>query len=100
MRYVPTTRAVALDEDLRVVVLVVGELRVAERKADAEALRFVEERLRRGRRHLAFEERVDVGLVLEVPAGEEGRERELGIDDQLRAQPCATRSNVSIRSTT
>ncbi len=82
----PHDRAVALDEDLGVVVMPVRrELGVAERKADAQPLRLVEERPRRGIRHLRLEEGVDFGLRLEKPAGEEGGERELGIDHELGA---------------
>ena len=42
----------------------------------------VEQRLRRRVGHLALEPGVDLVLVLHAPAREEGRQRELGIDDE------------------
>src|SRR3990172_6303156 len=80
----PDDPAVALDENLGVVVVPVGgELGVAETKTHTELLRLVEEKPRRRPRHLALEERVDLTRVLHVPAGEERRERELGEDDEI-----------------
>jgi hypothetical protein len=54
-------------------------------KADAEALGLLEQRSRLLPRHLALEPGVDVALVLEEPAREEGGERQLGIDDKVAA---------------
>src|SRR3972149_5171777 len=82
----PDDSAVALDEDLGVVVMSVrGELGVAKTKTHTELFRLVEERPRRRPRHLALEEGVDLTRVLHVPAGEERRERELGEHDEIRA---------------
>ena len=79
--------AVAADEDLGVVAVTVRRLLgEAEAEADAEASGFVEEGLGLDRRHLGLEPHVEVGVVLEVPAREERRERELGIDDELGSE--------------
>ena len=58
---------------------------IAEIEADAELLRLVEQRLRLGPGHLALVVAVELGLVLDQPAREEGGERELGEDDELGA---------------
>src|SRR3984893_8004715 len=47
------------------------------------ALGFLEQRKRVARRHLVFEEAVDLLLVLHPPAREERGQRQLGIDDEV-----------------
>jgi len=47
--------------------------------------RAVEQRLHRRIRHVALEPGVDFGLALNIPAREEGRQRQLWIDDQIGA---------------
>ncbi len=58
------------------------QLRIAEMEADTEPQRLVEQRLGLRSRHLPLEERHDIG-VGQVPAGEEGRQRELREHDEL-----------------
>jgi hypothetical protein len=64
-----------------------GEFGVAEVKGHAEFGRGFEQRARNRARHLGLEVRVDLGLRLQVPAGEEGGQRQLRKDDQLRTAP-------------
>ena len=81
--------ALLVDQDRRVeaprAVVLVGEFGVAEVEADAELARGVEQRLRLGAGHRALEERVDLGLLLEVPAREERRQREFREHDEVAA---------------
>src|SRR3712207_7593796 len=63
-----------------------GELGVAEGHRDAVLLGALEQRARRGVRHLALEPEVGLGAVLVAPAREEGGERELRIDDEVRSE--------------
>ncbi len=67
--------------------LLLDELGIAEREADAELGRLVEQRLGLRARHVALEIGVDLRLVGHEPAREEGGERELGIDDEVATHP-------------
>ena len=62
-----------------------GELGVAEAEPDAEAGRLVEQRLGVGARHRPLVVLVDLGEVLDEPAGEEGGEGQLRVHDELAA---------------
>ena len=62
-----------------------GQLRVTEIEADPVGGGLLEQRARRGIRHLALEPRIHLGLVGHVPAREEGRERKLGEHDEVHA---------------
>src|SRR3546814_6145533 len=62
------------------------QLGIAEREADAEAFRLVEQRPGLGSRHLYLEEALDLGRILHVPAREKGRQREFRVDDQIAAR--------------
>ena len=101
LRYFVTTRPSRVDEDRGVVpVTVGGELRVAEMEARRRARRASSKSgLVVGARHLALEERDELG-VGEIPAREERRERELGEHDELRASPRPRRAASSIRRST
>ena len=81
--------AVAVDEDRCVeaalAAVFIDKLGVAEIETDAELLRFVEQRLRFRARHFLLVIAVELGLVLDQPAREEGGERELGEHDELGA---------------
>ena len=55
----------------------------AEVEPHPAALGFLEQRKRAARRHLVFEEAVDLLLVLHPPAREERGQRQLGIDDEV-----------------
>ena len=62
------------------------KFRIAQIKADAELLRFVEQRLRFGGRNRGLVKlAVGLGLVFIPVAREKRRERELGKHDELRA---------------
>ena len=78
-------RPVALDEHVCVVAVTVGrQLGVAEAEPDTEPGRLVEQRLGVRPRHLGLVERVELlTIVVEIPAREERRERQLGVDDEL-----------------
>ena len=58
---------------------------IAEVKADAELAGQIEQGSRLRPRHLALEKAVDLGLVLDVPARKERRQRQFRIDDQVAA---------------
>ncbi len=60
-----------------------GQLRIAEAKANLQALGFLEQRGGIRPRHLALEEAVDLLLVFHPPAGEERGQRDLGVDDHF-----------------
>ena len=61
------------------------QLGEAQREADAQVAGLVEQRLGVGPGHLGLEEGVDVGLVVEPPAGEERGQGQLGEGHQLGA---------------
>ncbi len=63
-----------------------SQLGVAQMEPDTQPLRLVEQRLGLCAWHVALEEREQL-VVGEVPAGKEGRERELGKHDELGAAP-------------
>ena len=78
--------ALAVRQDRGVEVLSLGgQLGIAEGDGDAVVPRLGEQRLGRPVRHLALEPLVDLGLVLHVPAREEGGERQLREDDEAAA---------------
>src|SRR5438477_1778756 len=81
--------AIGINEDRRVVMprlaLLLGQLGIAEIKADAELLREIEQRPRLRARHIALEIAVDLGLVGHPIAREERRQCQLGKDDKLDA---------------
>ena len=56
--------------------------------------RLLEERLRRRPRHLRLVEGIELGLVLQRPAGEEGRERQLGKGDEVAAEADGPRASA------
>ena len=58
------------------------QLAIAEIEADAESRRSLEQRRGGFVRYLALEEAFELGLVGDVPAGKEGRQRHLGKDGQ------------------
>src|SRR5262249_32870831 len=60
------------------------QLAIAEIEADAAPGRGLEQRRRRGVRHLALEEALELVLLGDVPAREEGRVRHLRKDDHRR----------------
>ena len=75
-----------------------GEFGVPEAETDAKSLGFVEKRLRFRARHRALVIRVKLGCVtrdvrcvslIEVPAREERRQRQLWKDHQVAAGRCA-----------
>ncbi len=80
-----------VDEDRRVEApyppVLLRQLRIAQHEADAEPPGLGEQGLGLRRRHLLFEEGVDLRLFAEMPAREEGREREFGIGDDIAAVP-------------
>jgi hypothetical protein len=83
---------VALDEDLRVVPVApavdrvrLGQLGVPQAEADAEPPGIVEQRLRLRPRHRPLVVVVELGDVVDEPAGEERRQRQLGEHDELAA---------------
>jgi hypothetical protein len=78
--------SVSIDQDGRVEMMAIGsELGVTERQTDAIVSGMVEQRTRRGVRHLAFEPGVDFRLVGHVPAREKGRKRKFRIDHEVAA---------------
>ncbi len=75
-----------VDDDRRIEMLPLGrEFRVAERETHAERPGPIKQRLRCRIRHVRLEPVVGFGPVLVVPARKEGRERKLGIDDEVCA---------------
>ena len=80
---------VALDEDRGVVAveraLLLGQLGITQIEANTELGGEIEERPGLRARHLAFEEAIDLLLVGHPITREEGRQRELGEDDELGA---------------
>ena len=84
LRVAGDDRAVALDEGLHVPTMtVVVEQRVSDAEPDAEPSRFVEQRLRRLVGHRALVPVVGFGDVVDEPAREERRQRQLRVDDEF-----------------
>jgi len=81
--------ALAVDEDRGVEAPLLSafhdQLGIAEVEADAELPALVEKRRGLRARHLGLVEAVELGLVLDQPAREEGGKAELGEDDEFRA---------------
>src|SRR6516225_5192492 len=80
--------AVALDQDRGIVMPrlapFLGQLGVAEVKPDVELTREIKQRSGLGTWHFTLEKAVDLGLIGHPIAREEGRQRQLGEDDELR----------------
>ena len=77
--------ALAIDEDRGVEVMPIRrQLRIAEAHAHAVPGSPLEQRPRRGIRHFLLEPEIGLGTILVIPAREEGGERQLGIDDEVR----------------
>ena len=76
-----------VDQNRRVVAMdrarLLGQLGEAEVEGEAQLLGRREERLGLVSRHGGLEPAVDLGLVLHVPAGKEGGQRQLGKDDEV-----------------
>src|SRR5512138_58246 len=79
-------RAIRVDQDGGVEVAPLrSQLSVSKAETDVELLCEIEKRLHRRIRHSVLEEPINRRLVVEVPAGKEGGERQLWKHHQLRA---------------
>jgi hypothetical protein len=82
-------RAVPLDQDLGVVAVPdavgigFGQLGIPEAEPEAEPAGLVEQHLRLRPRHGGLVEMVELGDVVDEPPGEERRQAQLGVHDQV-----------------